>query len=305
MRAPTGQQFVLSHKTATAVITEVGAAIRQLCFDGVDVMEPYAADVVPPFVSGGVLVPWPNRIRDGIWHLDGEEQQLDLTEPDKHNAIHGLVRDRPHTVVEQSENAITLGVTIYPTRGYPFEVWSAIRYELTDGGLVVTHDLRNVGDVPAPVAVGVHPFFRVGDVPTDEVMLTTSAASWIETDDRLLPTATLPVDGLPFDLRAGRPIGDLALDDAFADLSVDNGESIVTLRAPDGRTVELWQDENFPYLQIFTTRIFPRADGLATAIAIEPMTAPAEAFNSGDGLRWLQPDESWSLSWGVRYSERG
>ena len=31
------------------------------------------------------------------------------------------------------------------------------------------------------------------------------------------------------------------------------------------------------------------------------MTAPANAFNSGEGLRWLAPGETWHLSWGIRY----
>jgi aldose 1-epimerase len=31
------------------------------------------------------------------------------------------------------------------------------------------------------------------------------------------------------------------------------------------------------------------------------MTAPADAFNSGEGLRWLAPGETWDLGWGIRY----
>jgi aldose 1-epimerase len=31
------------------------------------------------------------------------------------------------------------------------------------------------------------------------------------------------------------------------------------------------------------------------------MTAPADALNSGEGLRWLAPGETWHLSWGIRY----
>jgi aldose 1-epimerase len=36
-------------------------------------------------------------------------------------------------------------------------------------------------------------------------------------------------------------------------------------------------------------------------VAIEPMTAPANAFNTGAGLRWLAPGESWTLRWGIRH----
>ncbi len=30
------------------------------------------------------------------------------------------------------------------------------------------------------------------------------------------------------------------------------------------------------------------------------MTAPANALNSGEGLRWLEPDETWTGTWGIR-----
>jgi aldose 1-epimerase len=31
------------------------------------------------------------------------------------------------------------------------------------------------------------------------------------------------------------------------------------------------------------------------------MTAPANAFNTGQGLRWLAPGEEWTATWGIRY----
>jgi aldose 1-epimerase len=60
--------------------------------------------------------------------------------------------------------------------------------------------------------------------------------------------------------------------------------------------VTLWQDETFPYTHVFVTDQYP---GRAQAVAIEPMTAPANALNSGDGLVWLEPDEEFSGSWGI------
>ena len=38
----------------------------------------------------------------------------------------------------------------------------------------------------------------------------------------------------------------------------------------------------------------------APAVAIEPVSCAVNAFNTGDGLRWLAPGESWSASWGLR-----
>jgi aldose 1-epimerase len=34
-------------------------------------------------------------------------------------------------------------------------------------------------------------------------------------------------------------------------------------------------------------------------VAVEPMTAPADAFNSGEGLAWLEPGASFAAKWGI------
>ncbi len=302
MISPTGRQFELSHAGNRAVITQVSAAIRELSVRGVQVTEPYAVDERPPFGDGTVLVPWPNRVRDGVWYLDGRPQQLDLTEPARLNALHGLLIDRPYDVVSHDARSVSLAATVYPTRGYPFELETSVEYRLVDDGLEVTHGFRAIGDRSTPVAVGTHPFFRVGDVPVDELTLTVAAGTRFETDARLNPVAETPVVGTPYDLRGGVRVADLDLDDAFGEVEFVDGVARHRLTAPDGRWVELWQGPEFGFVQVFTTRIFPRDGRLGTAIAVEPMTAPPDALNSGRGLRWLEPGERWEVSWGIRYS---
>ena len=314
MRAPTGEQFELTRSVgdhpSRAIITEVAAGLRVLEIGGVELVDSYPENTVPPFGEGIVLAPWPNRIRDGAWLLDGAVQQLDITEVGKNNALHGLLRTRPYRVVEREAHAITIAATVYPQHGYPFLVDTTVRYELVDDGLRVTHGFANAGESAAPVAVGAHPFFRVGPAPIEELTLTLAAGTRFVTDGRLNPVGQEPVDGTAYDLRAGARVGDLDLDDAFG--GVIPGEDGVTrhrLTAPDGQYTEVWQGPDFGFVQLFTPRLFPRptkedpsAKGLA--IAIEPMTAPPNAFNSGLGVIWLQPGERWSGSWGVAHGRQ-
>lgn len=77
------------------------------------------------------------------------------------------------------------------------------------------------------------------------------------------------------------------------------------LEAPDGARTTLWQNLEWGYLQVFTTPIFPRPEGLGVAVAVEPMTAPPDALNSGQGLVWIEPGASWQGSWGLRYTAAG
>jgi aldose 1-epimerase len=58
----------------------------------------------------------------------------------------------------------------------------------------------------------------------------------------------------------------------------------------------IWFDETFRYLQVFTVDDLVRG---VPAVAIEPMTCPADAFNSGSGLIVLEPGGMWTGSWGV------
>ena len=50
----------------------------------------FGPDEISPASAGQLLAPWPNRIRDGRYTFEGTAYQLPLTEPGKHNAIHGL-----------------------------------------------------------------------------------------------------------------------------------------------------------------------------------------------------------------------
>lgn len=304
MTQPTGEQFELETTTSSgqirATVTAVAAGLRTLSINGIDLVPPYGEDQTPPMAAGIVLVPWPNRIRDGRWSHDGVDHQLAITEPARGNAIHGLLRHTEYQPIERDRDSVTLAARIYPQSGYPYLLGTAVHYELVADGLRVTHFVENLGGEAAPVAIGTHPYLKIGGVPTSELTLRLDAASHIEVDDRLLPTGEVPVEGTEWDFREGRRVGDLRLDDAFGELASDDGQVLHSLTAPDGRSVSVWADDEFGYVQVYTSHDFPGEDG-EIAIAIEPMTAPAEAFNSGRGLRWLDPGEEWQLSWGIRF----
>jgi aldose 1-epimerase len=289
--------------TVRAVIAEAGAAIRQLSVDGVEITVGLDVDAPVPFFCGAVLVPWPNRVRDGRWVQDGRTHQLDINDGRYRSALHGLVCDTTHQVVARSGSSITLAAPVVPQRGYPFHLHTEVCYRLVADGLTATHTVLNLGSDRAPVAIGAHPFLAIGDVPTETLTLTVNGSHHIDVDDRLIPTGCTAVPGTEWDLRSGRVIADLDLDDAWSVPAAFDGGSVHTLRSPDGRTVSLWADESFGFVHVFITREFPRAEQFVTAVALEPMTAPADAFNNGVGLRWLAPDETLSASWGIGYDD--
>lgn len=166
-------------------------------------------------VRGRVLVPWPNRVAGGKWSYDGAPQQLDITEPENGNALHGLLTHTPYRVSSRTADSITLEAGLSPQPGYPFELATSVLYQLVEDGLRVTHRLENIGHQSAPVAVGAHPFLRLGAVPTEELMLHINADTHIQVDERLNPSGiTTDVGGTRNDFRTGQLVGAVALDDA-------------------------------------------------------------------------------------------
>ena len=300
-----GRQFALENDGARAEIGSLAAVLRSLTVDGVQLTEPVGTDVVAPMGCGMVLAPWPNRVRDGVWQLDGEPQQLDITEPSLGNASHGLLRNTGYRLVAQSRSSVTLGALIAPQHGWPFLLDTSVHYELEPDGLSVTHVVQNLSPRRAPWAVGAHPYFRVGEVPVEQLTVTLTGAVRLELDDRAIPVAEHPVDapGGDDDLRAGRPAAGLTLDTGYGQLANRDGRADVAwLTAPDGSSTTLWADAAFGWVQAYSPAAFPRPVGPGFAIALEPMTAPPNALNSGVDLIWLEPGARWSGSWGVRYA---
>jgi len=298
---PSGEQFEIAHGEQRATIVEVGGGIRAYSHAERDVLEPYPLDAICDGAHGAVLVPWPNRLGDGSYRFGGESHQLPLSEPDKHNAIHGLLRWVPWRVREQELERVVLSARVHPRPGYPFDLEVTVEYALGELGLTVTTSARNLGATPCPYGAGQHPYLSPGTGTVDQCPLELPAEVVILTDpERRLPCGRAEIDGGPLDFRAARKIGELEIDSPFTALRRDAaGLATARLTGPDGAVAELWVDERYELLEVYT------GDTLAperrrTGLAMEPMTCPPDAFRSGEGLIRLEPGESTVARWGAR-----
>jgi aldose 1-epimerase len=297
---PTGDQFVLRCAGAEAVVVQVGGGLRSYRAGGRDVVDGYGEREMAGNARGHVLAPWPNRLRDGRYSWDGEEHVTPLSEPETATAIHGLVRFAAWTVVDRSSDSVALEHLLYPQQGYPFTLRLRMDYQLTDTGLRVRSTATNEGEVALPHGEGHHPYLAAGaGLHVDDCTLVAPGATRLETDERGIPTGAVAVAGTPYDLRAGRRIGGLVIDHAFTDLERDDdGLAWVRLTGPDGRGAAVWMDAAHRYLQLFTGDVVPeprRRRGLA----VEPMTCPPNALQTGEAVRRLEPGESTTASWGL------
>jgi aldose 1-epimerase len=60
----------------------------------------------------------------------------------------------------------------------------------------------------------------------------------------------------------------------------------------------MWADEAYEYAQVFSGDTLHGAER-RRGLAVEPMTCPPDALNSGTDLQVLGPGESWTGRWGL------
>jgi len=298
---PSGTQFEIASGDQRASVVEVGGAVRSYDVADQRVLDPFPLDAMCDGAHGSPLVPWPNRLADGRYSWNGSDHQVALTEPGKQNAIHGFLRWAPWVSRLHEADRVVMGATVHPQSGYPFALDVAVEYRLGADGLVVTTTATNVGDAALPYANGQHPYLSAGDGTLDDCTLEFTAATRVDTDAvRQLPTANVPVAGTEYDFSSRRAIGAFSMDFAFTHLARDaDGRAWASVGRPDGSFAEMWVDERYPYLELYTgDTLAPHRRRLG--LGCEPMTCPPNAFATGQQVIRLEPGEQAVTTWGAR-----
>lgn len=298
----------------SAAVTTRAAALRELRHRERDLVVPFPEGGPIPDFRGIVAAPWPNRIADGRYSFDGVEYSLPLNEPERACALHGLVFPLDWELVSHTASSVVLACEPEPVDGYPHRLRIEAGYRLDDDGLHCTVTAVNLGGTAAPYGVCPHPYLVAGPAPLDEWTLEIPADSFLDvTPERLLPVGIRPVAGHAFDFRSARAIGSTRIDHAFTDIaftdtasddgvpgspSDDGGRARVLVRDPGGTGVGMSWDRSCPWLQIHTAdKLPPAADRLG--LAVEPMTCPPDAFNSGTDLLRLEPGDAQRAAWTI------
>ncbi|HZD66342.1 MAG TPA: hypothetical protein VE152_09610, partial [Acidimicrobiales bacterium] len=176
---PSGEQWELRRGEQRATVVEVGGGVREYLVGDRAVLDPYPVEAMCDGAHGAPLVPWPNRLADGRYRFGGEEHALALTEPEKHNAIHGLLRWRPWRLQLREEARVVVGTRLFPVPGYPFTLDVEIDYVLEEAGLRVATTATNRGAGACPYACGQHPYLAPGDGQVDDCVFELDASTRI------------------------------------------------------------------------------------------------------------------------------
>ena len=296
-----GRLFEIRDGDREAIVTEQGAGLFKARWAGADLLDTINDD---GFSGGGghgqLLLPWPGRVRNGVYQFDGEQYQLPITDRTHGSAIHGFAHSLTWKVEEHRVSRIALSCVLLAQPGYPFPLAFEQVYHLQNGALEITSTTTNVGTKTAPFGFGAHPYFKTRGQIVDGSVLQVGAARYFEANNDLSPRPpAVPVDGTPFDFRHPRPVGTNVYDVTLTDLERDeDGRAAAHLRSPDNSiSITCRYEEPIRFLQIFSgdTLAAHRREGLA----IEPCTCPPDSFNNGIGLIRLDPGASITVGWTI------
>eukprot|EP00118_Oscarella_pearsei_P004657 m.20221 g.20221 ORF g.20221 m.20221 type:complete len:359 (+) comp27991_c0_seq2:317-1393(+) len=257
---------------------------------------------------GEMLIPYANRISQGTYDFYGVTFHLPINEPDRGNAIHGLIYNQTLAVLLQAATDSSASITLMYTfndflPGYPFNLEVKLVYTLSSNGFDFQLFATNrEQEHSLPFYAGWHPYFLT--TPYKTVVTFTGSASWnqIKVTDTLIPTGvTSPanqfVSGVLIGGTAEEPT---AYDDGY---KPTEGPSIVPryeTRLRDlstEETIMMWQDRGFHYIQVYTGA---RTAFGVNAVAVEPMAGMTDCYNNHDGLIILSGNETWHGAFGVQ-----
>ena len=166
-----GQTVLLRHGDYEACIVTVGAGLCSLKYKDRYITIPHNPDEVPLAHLGKVLIPWPNRIKDGKYEFDGKSYQLAINDLKTMSASHGFLAWKEWQIEDLNPRQVILKSFVIPTLGYPFILESHAIYTLSADGLDIELLTDNIGKESAPYGVGQHPYISCNLKSLDECEL--------------------------------------------------------------------------------------------------------------------------------------
>jgi aldose 1-epimerase len=239
------------------------------------------------------LYPWANRLAEPRYSVLGRQVVLDLSSPLLHLDEHGLPMHGvpwsllPWTVTEARQDFVLAQLEWSSSdllAIFPFRHRVELAVTIDPGSLTLETTLAADPEGAVPVSFGFHPYLRIPELSRAEWRLELPPMRKLTLDSRGIPTG----DEQPFDGFNAR-LGENSFDDGFALTEERTSFSV----AGAGRIVSVDLLEGYRFGQVFAPKD-------KDYIALEPMTAPANALNSSRGLRLVDAGERFRAAFRIR-----
>lgn len=273
----------------TFAVKEMGAELNSLKSKETGIEYIWCGNTDIWYGQSPILFPIIGRLLDDKYTLDGKEYTMEK---------HGIVRKKPFTLVEKTEDSLTFIQTDDEAslKNYPYKFELRVKFQLTECGLKVTHTVTNKNDTVMYYSFGAHPGFNCEIDDYLEFNKDTSLLTERIDHDSILIDDTFPVtmDGNKVELTK-----DLFVEDALI-LSTFNTDSISIKSNSHNRVVKF--DFNSPFLGIW-------AKPNAPYVCLEPWWGVNDSyhkvtdFSEKRGIMALNAHESKEFTWEVSICE--
>ena len=273
-------------KTASArIYLDMGASLQELVLDNKTIIEDLKPLTYNNTYASSILFPFANRIKDGEYIYNNTVYNLEINESGNHNALHGLVYNKPFKITEKLENETFASVKLIYNEenesvGFPYKYSMQLEYVLTELTLDLHVTVKNTDNKAFPFTLGWHPYFLSKNLYNSSLVF--DSETEITFDNRCITTGTKNFnEGTHFEIK------DKQLDNCFILKSND-----ITFKTPDYNLL-MSASSKESFLQIYT----PPKENI---IAIEPTTGVSNSFNNGMGLQILEPNNTYQLNWNIK-----
>ncbi|KUO67201.1 MAG: hypothetical protein APF83_13880 [Lutibacter sp. BRH_c52] len=235
--------------------------------------------------ASAILFPFANRIADGSYVYDNQTYQLEINQKEENNALHGLVYDKTFELINQKTTPEKAEVLLSyeefeQFEGFPFTYTIDLKYILTKNSLDVIVYVKNTDTKTFPFTIGWHPYFISDDLSKSAVHFKSRKKFIFNKRNITQGIEEIAIDRTIF-------IENKTLDDCF---DLDSNE--IDFETPIYKFA-LKSSEKDSFLQLYTP---PHPN----TIAIEPTTGISNSFNNGEGLKTINPNDSYQIHWNLK-----
>lgn len=279
---------ITGHRWQVELAPDIGGGISRCTYDGQHILRPAAPEAL---ISGEArdmacfpLVPFSNRIENGVFTFDGRRITLPRNMGDHPHPLHGQGWRGAWRVVDQTADSASI-LYLHEADAWPWRYEARQDFTLAPDRFTVVLSLTNLSDSPMPAGLGLHPYFPRGE----GVTLTTGAPRlWVSTSQQIPIQLIDTPEAMDFSRRLR--IDDLDLDHCFAGW---NRDALIEWPGRPWR-LHMEGDTNLGFLVVYT----PPAQDFFCVEGVENMN---NAFNwmardVETGARILAPGESHGVT---------
>lgn len=192
---------------------EIGGSITALSCDGLPFLRTMADQADHPLQAGCFpLVPYANRIAAGRFSFGGHAARIEPNLQGQNHPLHGFGWLAEWQCIRHDGSSALLEHAFVGSAEWPWPYVAHQHVALDENGLTIRLMVCSTGDRPAPMGLGLHPYFR----RTRDTILTFRADAMLGIDDEcLVDGSRSPADTLA-QWSDGAALPDVLVDHCFA-----------------------------------------------------------------------------------------